>query len=133
MGLETRGHLPIVDECNAWPWWRHHPGSAWILHGDCDPLCLIFLGLLSEYLISKKNFQGPRGDDGYIYITKIQQSGGILKMPIVLGGSTIIGNSDGRKMVPTSIRSSGSFCSASVIRNCLSILKPLRPFTSSWR
>ena len=66
------------------------------------------------------------GDDGYIYLTKLQQSGGILKMSRVLDVSLLLGNFSGWTMGPTSTHSSSLFCSASVIRNFLTILSPRR-------
>ena len=45
--------------------------------------------------------QGPRSYDGYIYLPKLQQSGGIHKITCVLDGSALLGNSDGRTIRQT--------------------------------
>ena len=61
-GLEPMGKSATVDERNTWPWWKRHQGSDWIPHGDYEPICLLFLGLLYIYLLSKKVFdKEPEG------------------------------------------------------------------------
>ena len=52
--LEPRGDLMTADKRNNLHWWRRHSGSAWIPHGDYEPLCLFCLGFLSKYFFSKK-------------------------------------------------------------------------------
>ena len=81
----------------------------------------------------RRIFQETRGYDGYIFLSKLQQSGGILKMLSVLYGSALLGDSYDQVMGPTSTQSSRSFYSASVIRHFLSRLRYPRPFTSSYR
>ena len=60
--LKRMDNLETVDKWNTWNWWRHQLGSAWIPHGDYEPLRLLCLILLSKYPLSKKKFvKGLKG------------------------------------------------------------------------
>ena len=48
--------MVTVDDRNTQTWWRRHPGSAWVSHGDYETLFLLCLGFLYKYLLSNNNF-----------------------------------------------------------------------------